>query len=634
MLRRLFSLVAGLLLAASFSALAAGQAHAAPSMGVQGHLFWASVDGAEVERQLDIVADLGVDVVRVDVGWSSLQQDGPDGYNQWHLRRLDHIVEQAEARGIKLILTLTFTPCWASSAPETLRQGCEGAWWERRVDRYPPKDPSGYAQTLAFLVDRYGDRVRAWELWNEPNHPEFFVSDTQAADYAELVKAAYPAAKRADPNATILVGALSMADYAFTEELLAEGIGGHFDAFSVHPYSGGRPPSDPQLDRYMYSSFIRGVPAVRETLLRHGQDQPIWLTEFGWSTTTIRDGADWSNGVSEEVQAQHLESAAQIMGTWDYVPVAIWYGLLDGDRDDLTVDRYGLVRPDNTRKPAFATMQGLAQGSGGGSPSPAPVPPPPPPAPSPPPPPAPAAAPAPSPPPAPAPAPASAPTSVPRAAPSAQEDASSESEDGSSRQPAKLSLERASIDPRAERIEVLAPITKRASGDVEVELHAAGERTRFSAPIDSDEGLVRVARAISDRQARLGTGIVTLLYAGNERTRPQEIRLRAAARPAALGAGRPTLRDGRIRASGTISSRARGLVRVTLSYVHDGRTHTVDGNARISDGRYVLNVKVPEGDLERIEQRSGTVHSSTQYTGYLPEQMRGEAKAYQVLGAP
>ena len=181
---------------------------------------------------------------------------------------------------------------------------------------------------------------------------------------------------------------------------------------------------------------------------------------------------------------------------------------------------------------------------------------------------------------------------------------------------------------------MLAPITRRASGDVEVELHVAGERTRFTAPVDSDEGLVRVSRAISDRQARLGTGIVTLLYAGNERTRPQEIRLRAAARPAALDAGRPTLRDGRIRARGTISSRARGLVRVTLSYVHDGRTHTVDGNARISDGRYALDVKVPEGDLERIEQRSGTVHSSTQYTGYLPEQMRGEAKAYQVLGAP
>jgi len=190
------------------------------------------------------------------------------------------------------------------------------------------------------------------------------------------------------------------------------------------------------------------------------------------------------------------------------------------------------------------------------------------------------------------------------------------------------------VDRRSGRIDVLAPITRRASGDVEVELHAAGERARFTVPIDSEEGLVRFARGVSDGQAQMGTGIITLVYAGNGQTRPQEVRLRAAARPAALDAGRPTLRDGRLRARGTISNRARGVVRVTLSYVHEGRTHTVGGNAPIRDGRYLLDVELSEEDRERIEQRSGTVHSSTQYTGYLPEQMRGEAKAYEVLGAP
>jgi hypothetical protein len=201
------------------------------------------------------------------------------------------------------------------------------------------------------------------------------------------------------------------------------------------------------------------------------------------------------------------------------------------------------------------------------------------------------------------------------------------------RHPAKLSVARARIDGRAERLSVLAPITRRASGEVAVELHAAGERSRFTVPIDSDGGAVRIDRDVSDAQARLGTGIITLVYGGNGRTRPQEIRLRAASRVAALEAERPSLRDGRLRAGGSISQRARGVVRVTISYVHDGDTHTVGGHARIRDGAYKLDLKLSEQDAARIENRSGTVHSSTQYTGYLAANMRGEAKTYQVLGS-
>jgi hypothetical protein len=202
------------------------------------------------------------------------------------------------------------------------------------------------------------------------------------------------------------------------------------------------------------------------------------------------------------------------------------------------------------------------------------------------------------------------------------------------RHPAKLSVARARIDRRAERLSVLAPITRRASGEVAVELHAAGKRTRFTVPVDSTEGVVRFDREIPDAQARRGTGIITLAYGGDGRTRPQEIRLRAASRPAALDAERPVLRDGHLRAAGSVSRRARGVVRVTISYVHDGDTHTVGGHARIRDGAYKLDLKLSEQDATRIENRSGTVHSSTQYTGYQAANMRGEAKAYQVLGSP
>jgi hypothetical protein len=111
----------------------------------------------------------------------------------------------------------------------------------------------------------------------------------------------------------------------------------------------------------------------------------------------------------------------------------------------------------------------------------------------------------------------------------------------------------------------LAPITARASGEVGVELYAAGARHRFSAPIDAQQGRIRFAQRIPRAQADLGTGIMTITYPGDEDTRPQEVRLRAASQKAELELERPGIEDGRLKARGTISDRARGVVRLQPS---------------------------------------------------------------------
>ena len=133
-------------------------------------------------------------------------------------------------------LTSTDSPCWASAAPELLKQGCADGWWDRGVQRYPPVNAQDYADALAFLVRRYGDRVAGWEIWNEPNIDFYFKSTDQPADYARIVRAAYPAAKAADPSTTVIAGSLAESPAPFVEALFQHGIGGHFDAFSLHPY--------------------------------------------------------------------------------------------------------------------------------------------------------------------------------------------------------------------------------------------------------------------------------------------------------------------------------------------------------------------------------------------------------------
>ncbi|MDQ3768339.1 MAG: hypothetical protein M3370_02515, partial [Actinomycetota bacterium] len=183
-------------------------------------------------------------------------------------------------------------------------------------------------------------------------------------------------------------------------------------------------------------------------------------------------------------------------------------------------------------------------------------------------------------------------------------------------------------------LDVLAPITARASGEVAVEFHAAGRRERFGAAVDGEKRRIRFRRRIPASQARLGTGIVTITYPGDEDTRPQALRLRAANGRARLDLDRPTLQDGRLRAKGTITSRATGVVRVSISYVHAGQAFTIERKASIDDGRWSLDAPLPEADRARIAARTGTVHSTTAFTGHFEKRIRGEAQSFQVLPAP
>jgi len=208
-----------LLLCLAAAAATARPAHAEQLAGVQTHVLWSDVDATERDRQMDLAKNAGARIMRADVGWSSLQPDSKTAYSQWYLNRLDGVVDAAQARGIKLVLVLWESPCWASSAPDTVKQGCSGSWWSRGVQRYAPTNPADYANALAYVVRRYGSRVAAWEVWNEPNSSDFFNSPDPAGDYTRLVKAAYPAAKAALGTSTILAGSVMQADYRFTQQL-------------------------------------------------------------------------------------------------------------------------------------------------------------------------------------------------------------------------------------------------------------------------------------------------------------------------------------------------------------------------------------------------------------------------------
>jgi hypothetical protein len=186
--------------------------------------------------------------------------------------------------------------------------------------------------------------------------------------------------------------------------------------------------------------------------------------------------------------------------------------------------------------------------------------------------------------------------------------------------PAKLTVARARIAGR--RLDVLAHITRRATGTVRVRYQAAGRTTSFNAAIRN--GTIRFKRKLPSSQRRKTTGIVEIAFAGTSRVRPDSVRLRAASGHAQLRRKQAEIRSGRLLVGGTISRRARGVVRIRLEYVDPaGTLHSPVYTARIESGRWSLDQPLPAGAA-----RGGQL--SIQFTGYGPRRIRGEQDSKRV----
>ncbi len=196
--------------------------------------------------------------------------------------------------------------------------------------------------------------------------------------------------------------------------------------------------------------------------------------------------------------------------------------------------------------------------------------------------------------------------------------------------PAKMRVSRARVLREDRRLDVLAPVTSRArGGDVEVTFQADGRSDRFDAEVTEGGGAldqVRFLEPITRGQAGLGTGIVTLNYLGDEDTRAEEVRLRAASQRAELDVEEISLIGDRLSAQGSVTSRARGVVRFHFSYLDEaGEPQVHLARATIqNDGDWVLEDEVPP----QLARCGG--YLSILFTGYFERRIRGEMLAYEL----
>jgi len=192
--------------------------------------------------------------------------------------------------------------------------------------------------------------------------------------------------------------------------------------------------------------------------------------------------------------------------------------------------------------------------------------------------------------------------------------------------PAKLAVLRAGVNGRV--LDVLASMTSLATGTIDATFVNNGTTTRFSVKVPANPRLIKIRRALSSKARRGRTGILTLTYRGNDKVRPDDVRLRAAAGKALLKRTASRIdAAGNLLVSGTISSRARGVVRVRFEYAAGAQgVSTLNLRGTITRGRWSVKQKLPAGAAKTGGQLS------IQFTGYQRGRMRGEQTAKAVTG--
>jgi hypothetical protein len=255
-------------------------------------------------------------VARMDFMWHATEKER----GRYDFSAYDSLVKELESAGVEPYFILDYgNDLYQAGPPRT------------------PEAMDAYARWAAASVAHYKGHRIVWEFWNEPNGNGFWGGKANSREYAALVNAAGPAVRKADPAATLAVGALSGFDWEFVDTIARSGALRYADAFAVHPYRSGFPESvGPD-----YSRLRRIIDQFAG-----GRKIPILSGEWGYSTNR-------KTGVSEERQAQYL-ARQRLYNARCGVRTSIWYDWKeDGPDPDENEHHFGSVRPDLTTKPAY-----------------------------------------------------------------------------------------------------------------------------------------------------------------------------------------------------------------------------------------------------------------------------------------
>ncbi len=103
----------------------------------------------------------------------------------------------------------------------------------------PTSHPEAMKAWLFFVekvIERYKGKIKYWEIWNEPNHFNYWGDEPNGKEYGRLLHESAKIIKRIDPQAFILGGAMAGLDPVFTDAFLSAGNAKLVDIITFHNY--------------------------------------------------------------------------------------------------------------------------------------------------------------------------------------------------------------------------------------------------------------------------------------------------------------------------------------------------------------------------------------------------------------
>jgi hypothetical protein len=202
----------------------------------------------------------------------------------------------------------------------------------------PARDAHAYGKAFARAFGPSSGRklVTSAEIGNEPGHYD-------DALYRTIFEAMARGLREGDPKIAVATCAtIAGKSHEYAKSLdCVKGLEALYDVLNVHSYAELEPwptwrrsfPEDPRLKDYL--PHIRNVIAWRD---RHAPGKPVWITEFGWDSSTKEpekkgDFAKWV-GVTDLQQAQYLVRSTLLFMTLDVARAYIYF-FNDDDKPSL-----------------------------------------------------------------------------------------------------------------------------------------------------------------------------------------------------------------------------------------------------------------------------------------------------------
>lgn len=184
----------------------------------------------------------------------------------WRFDNLDKYLAAAEEHHVEVLLPLGLSPRWASARPDERSVYGPGFAAE-------PNDLEDWRAYVTAVVKHCGARVRAYEIWNEPNLKPFWSGGTD--QLVILTREAFQIIRSINPQA-IIVSPSATASYGtkWLAEFLSKGGGQYVDVIGYHVYVNPDPPE----------AMLPIIQRIKQIMADNGVgDRPLWNTEVGWA---------------------------------------------------------------------------------------------------------------------------------------------------------------------------------------------------------------------------------------------------------------------------------------------------------------------------------------------------------------